>query len=69
MADQTFFDALDAEADELAAHVRKGCLEMPDPDPSSMFTSVYAEATPLLQEQQAAFETYLAGFASEGAVH
>ena len=42
---------------------------MPDPEPSSMFTHVYAETTPLLQEQQAAFEAYLAGFASEGAVH
>ena len=55
--------------DALAARIRQGCLEMPDPDPSSMFTSVYAETTPLLQEQQATFEAYLAGFASEGAVH
>ena len=64
-----FFDELQAEADALAARIRKGCLEMADPDPSSMFTHVYAETTPLLQEQQAAFEAYLAGFASEGAVH
>jgi pyruvate dehydrogenase E1 component alpha subunit len=64
-----FFDELQAEADALAARIRKGCLEMADPDPASMFTHVYAETTPLLQEQQAAFEAYLAGFASEGAVH
>ena len=64
-----FFDQLQADADALAARIRKGCLEMPDPEPSSMFTHVYAETTPLLQEQQAAFEAYLAGFASEGAVH
>jgi 2-oxoisovalerate dehydrogenase E1 component alpha subunit len=67
LVDADFFDQLQADADALAARIRKGCLEMPDPDPSSMFTHVYAETTPLLQEQQAAFEAYLAGF--EGAVH
>ena len=69
LVDADFFAQLAADADALAARIRKGCLEMPDPAPSSMFTHVYAETTPLLQEQQAAFETYLAGFASEGAVH
>ena len=69
LVDTDFFDQLQADADALAARIRKGCLEMPDPDPSSMFTHVYAETTPLLQEQQAAFEAYLSGFASEGAVH
>ena len=69
LVDSDFFDQLQADADALAARIRKGCLEMPDPDPSSMFTHVYAETTPLLQEQQAAFESYLAGFSSEGAVH
>jgi len=69
LVDADFFDQLQADADALAARIRKGCLEMPDPEPSSMFAHVYAETTPLLQEQQASFEAYLAGFASEGAVH
>jgi pyruvate dehydrogenase E1 component alpha subunit len=69
LVDTDFFEQLQVDADALAARIRKGCLEMPDPDPSSMFSHVYAETTPLLQEQQAAFEAYLAGFASEGAVH
>ena len=69
LVDSDFFGQLETDADVLAARIRKGCLEMPDPDPSSMFTHVYAETTPLLQEQQAAFEAYLAGFSSEGAVH
>ena len=46
IADQAFFDALEAETDELAAHVRKGCLEMPDPEPLSIFDHVYAERAP-----------------------
>ena len=33
-ADHDFFDDVDREADELAAHVREGCLTMPDPTPA-----------------------------------
>ncbi|MEO6205176.1 MAG: pyruvate dehydrogenase (acetyl-transferring) E1 component subunit alpha [Mycobacteriales bacterium] len=58
-----FFSELDHDADELAARIRKGCLEMEDPSPLSMFEHVYDEMTPLVREQQEAFSTYLAGFA------
>jgi len=61
-ADQAFFDSLDGEADELAAHVRKGCLEMPDPDPLSIFDHVYAERHPLVEEEREQFATYLDTF-------
>ena len=63
IVDSAFFEQLEADADELAARIRKGCLEMADPDPVSIFDHVYAETTPLLQEQKAFFEDYLAGFA------
>jgi len=63
IVDSAFFEQLEADADALAARIRKGCLEMADPDPRSMFDHVYAETTPLLQEQKAFFEDYLAGFA------
>ena len=43
MADDDFFAEVEAEADELAAHLRKGCLEMPDPSPLDIFDHVYAE--------------------------
>jgi pyruvate dehydrogenase E1 component alpha subunit len=66
IVDASFFEGVEAEADELAARIRRECLAMPDPDPSSMFDIVYAEQTPLLLQQQDAFRTYLAGF-SEGA--
>jgi 2-oxoisovalerate dehydrogenase E1 component alpha subunit len=52
LADTGFIDSVEADADALAARIRKGCLEMPDPDPLSMFDDVYAEQTPLLEEQR-----------------
>ena len=68
LVDSDFFASLEADADALAARIRKGCLEMPDPEPLSIFDDVYDETTPLLQEQKAAFATYLDGF-SEKAAH
>ena len=62
IADQAFFDALETESDELAAHVRKGCLEMPDPEPLSIFDHVYAERHPLVEEEREQFRAYLETF-------
>jgi 2-oxoisovalerate dehydrogenase E1 component alpha subunit len=61
-ADHTFFDEIDREADELAAHVRQGCLDLPEPDPTRIFEYVHAEKTPELSEQQRGFATYRASF-------
>ncbi len=63
LVDSEFFDQLETDADALAARIRKGCLEMEDPSPLGIFDDVYDEITPLLQEQKAAFTTYLGGFA------
>jgi 2-oxoisovalerate dehydrogenase E1 component alpha subunit len=62
MADGAFFEALDREADELAAHVRNGCLTMPDPAPLTMFDDVYVEPTPELERQRREFGAYLESF-------
>jgi 2-oxoisovalerate dehydrogenase E1 component alpha subunit len=67
IADQAFFDAVEAESDELAAHVRKGCLEMEDPEPLSIFDHVYAERHPLVEEEREQFRAYLETF--EGSDH
>ncbi|GAC1441829.1 MAG: pyruvate dehydrogenase (acetyl-transferring) E1 component subunit alpha [Mycobacteriales bacterium] len=69
IVDAAFFEGVESDAAELAARIRKGCLEMPDPDPMSMFDAVYDETTPLLDQQRAEFTSYLSGFAasSEGA--
>ena len=63
LVDSAFFEQLEADADALAARIRKGCLEMTDPDPVSIFADVYAEPTPLLEQQREQFSTYLEGFA------
>jgi 2-oxoisovalerate dehydrogenase E1 component alpha subunit len=62
LADQAFFDALQKESDELAVYVRRGCLEMADPEPLSVFDHVYAEQHPLLEEERAQFAAYLDTF-------
>ena len=66
LADATFLEKVDADADELAARIRKGCLEMPDPEPDFLFQNVYDVETPLLAAERAEFATYAAGFADGG---
>jgi pyruvate dehydrogenase E1 component alpha subunit len=61
-ADREFFDAVEVEADELAAKVREGCLAMPDPAPLSMFDNVYVEEHPLIEAERAEFAAYAASF-------
>ena len=65
LADQDFFDAVEAEADQLGAHLRDGCKALPDPSPLSIFDQVYVEQTDELAEQRDGFAAYLSSF--EGA--
>jgi 2-oxoisovalerate dehydrogenase E1 component alpha subunit len=67
MAKEDFFAGISAEADELGLRVRKSCLEMPDPDPLSMFDNIYAEPNALLEEERTQLAAYLSSFASEEA--
>jgi 2-oxoisovalerate dehydrogenase E1 component subunit alpha len=61
-ADQGFFDRIDEESDRLAEHVRTGCVQMPDPQPLTMFDNVYAEEHPWLAQQREQFAAYLDSF-------
>jgi pyruvate dehydrogenase E1 component alpha subunit len=61
-ADAEFFAAVERDADVLAARVRTGCLEMPDPQPLAIFDEVYADPTVQLSQQRQGFSTYLEGF-------
>jgi 2-oxoisovalerate dehydrogenase E1 component subunit alpha len=62
LADASFFEAVDAEAEQLATHVREACLAMPEPQPLSIFQHVYADGSPLIDEERAAFDSYLSSF-------
>jgi 2-oxoisovalerate dehydrogenase E1 component alpha subunit len=66
-ADHDFLEAVDKEADELAVHVRTGCLEMPDPSGDSMFDHIYVEQHPLVEKERREFAAYHAGFEGEAA--
>jgi 2-oxoisovalerate dehydrogenase E1 component alpha subunit len=61
--DSAFFDSVDSDAAELAAHLRAGCLALADPDPITLFDHVYAEGSSLLDEEREQLSTYLASFA------
>ena len=50
--DTSFFETLDAEADDLAHRVRDGCRALPEPDPASVFEHVYAGLDPDLRAQR-----------------
>jgi 2-oxoisovalerate dehydrogenase E1 component alpha subunit len=67
VADAAFFDSVDEEARVQCAHLRERVLNMPDPQPVSMFDHVYADGSPLLDEQREQFSAYLASF--EGSAH
>jgi pyruvate dehydrogenase E1 component alpha subunit len=62
LADSTYLDSIEAEADGLARYVRDGCRGMPDPDPLSMFDDAYVEPTPHLERQREDFARYLGSF-------
>jgi 2-oxoisovalerate dehydrogenase E1 component alpha subunit len=66
LVDAAYFADLDARSDALAAHVRAGCLAMPDPPPLAMFDHVLTEDSELLQGERERFATYLDTFAEAG---
>ena len=66
-ADAAFFEEIEEEAAQVGRHVRKACLEMPDPAPLEMFENVYSEPTALLREERDAYAAYLDSFVPEEA--
>lgn len=66
LADQSFFDGVAQEADELADRFRTFCTQMPKPAPDRMFAHVYSEPHAGLQDQEREHAAYLAGFADGG---
>ena len=54
-----FFDAIEAESEELALHVRAGCRALPDPTPESVFEHVYTDMPVELAEQRDEFVDFV----------
>ncbi len=55
----SFFDDVDAEAKALAEHVRKGCRELPDPTPESLFDNVHVTMPDDLRAQRDDFVEFV----------
>lgn len=53
-----------AKADSVAAALREATINMPDPEPESLFEHVYAGPQPVLERQRDHFERYRAGIAA-----
>nr|WP_228387013.1 pyruvate dehydrogenase (acetyl-transferring) E1 component subunit alpha [Ornithinicoccus halotolerans] len=65
LADEDWLAELDAEADELAARVRRECQQMPNPPHEAMFEHVYVDPHPLVARERDEFAAYVAGFEEE----
>jgi 2-oxoisovalerate dehydrogenase E1 component alpha subunit len=62
LADDAFFESVDAEADDLGRQVRTDCRALPDPEPRAIFEQVYSGAHPQLEEEWRGLLSYLDGF-------
>jgi len=65
-ADDEFYAAVEAEADELATRIRRETQDMPDPTPVSFFDHVYVEDTPRLIKDRDTYAAYLDSFDAVG---
>ncbi|MFE9722179.1 pyruvate dehydrogenase (acetyl-transferring) E1 component subunit alpha [Streptomyces sp. NPDC005794] len=65
-ADAAYFTALDEESEALGKRVREVVRTMPEPDRLAIFDHVYADGSPLVDEERAQFAAYQASFAEEG---
>jgi 2-oxoisovalerate dehydrogenase E1 component alpha subunit len=65
-ANSAFFEEVEAEAAELAAHVREACRALPDPEPLTVFDHVYTGSNAILEAERAQYAAYLSGFEPAG---
>ncbi|GAA1122057.1 pyruvate dehydrogenase (acetyl-transferring) E1 component subunit alpha [Arthrobacter flavus] len=59
-----FLAAVNAKANDVAARLRAGCIEMPEPAPMDVFKHVYSTPNSWLDRQQENYGRYLASFDS-----
>ncbi|MHA7141602.1 pyruvate dehydrogenase (acetyl-transferring) E1 component subunit alpha [Arthrobacter sp. Bz4] len=60
-----FLAAVNTKANDVAARLRAGCIEMPEPAPMDVFKHVYSTPNSWLDRQQENYGRYLASFDSE----
>jgi 2-oxoisovalerate dehydrogenase E1 component alpha subunit len=65
IADAAFLAEVDAAAETLAAQVRAGCHDLPDPPPGALFDAVFVEEPALIRDQRREHAAYLASFEDE----
>jgi pyruvate dehydrogenase E1 component alpha subunit len=65
IADRSFFDTVEHQADEMAEGLRTGVRTLGVPASDSIFDHVFAEEHPILTRQRADFAEYHAGFLDE----
>jgi 2-oxoisovalerate dehydrogenase E1 component alpha subunit len=65
LANSAYFEEVEAEAAELAAHVREACRALPDPPPLAVFDHVYTGPNAILDAERAQYAAYLSGFESQ----
>ncbi|MDT2008535.1 pyruvate dehydrogenase (acetyl-transferring) E1 component subunit alpha [Rhodococcus opacus] len=63
LLDDAFLARVQATADDVAARLRSGTVEAPDPAPLDLFEHVYSTDHPLIDEEREQYAAYLAGFA------
>lgn len=66
---QSFFDEVHQEAADFASDIRRRTIELPNPEPASMFTHVYTDPHPVTAEQSAWLAAYEASFDEQGGGH
>ncbi|MGC4937085.1 pyruvate dehydrogenase (acetyl-transferring) E1 component subunit alpha [Kribbella sp. DT2] len=66
--EHAFFDDVEAEADQVAAELRQGCLAMPDPELTDFFKYAYVDMPEELAEQRDSYAAYAASFHADGEV-
>jgi pyruvate dehydrogenase E1 component alpha subunit len=60
-----FFDEIEDESQRLAEHVRRGCRELPNPTPQSMFDDLFVEIPDETREQRDEFVEFVGSLADE----
>lgn len=66
LADEAFFASVDEQAQAEATDLRERVLNMPNPEPLTLFEHAYAHGSPLVEAEQQQFARYLESF-EEGA--